>query len=51
MPKEAQGQSLVEYLLLLSTFLLISALCLQLFGPHLHDAWAAIGHFFSLPSP
>ena len=51
MPKEARGQSLVEYLLLLSTFLLISSLALQCFGPQLQAAWASLGHFFSMPSP
>jgi hypothetical protein len=46
-----RGQSLVEYLLALSAFLLTASLSARLFSALLHRAWTALSFYFALPSP
>ena len=51
MPKTQRGQSLVEYVLVLSGLLLIIAAGFPPICQRLKSAWQATSHFFSLPSP
>jgi hypothetical protein len=46
-----RGQSLVEYMLALSAFLLAASLSARLFSAVLHRSWSALSFYFALPSP
>ena len=46
-----RGQSLVEYLLVLSALSLAAGAGLRLFGPALAKAWGGLAYYFALPSP
>lgn len=49
--QEQRGQSLVEYLLVLSALTLAATTGLRLFGPALAKAWTGLTYYFALPSP
>jgi type II secretory pathway component PulJ len=46
-----RGQTLVEYLLALSSLTLAATLGLRFFGPALQRAWTGLAYYFALPSP
>jgi Tfp pilus assembly protein FimT len=50
-PSTQRGQTLVEYLLVLSSLTLAAMLGLRFFGAGLQKAWTGLAYYFSLPSP